>query len=173
MAVSNATPSRRRASPAARPVVDVRTRGIRRMVDPRTIKRRAVKLLCRLQLEHAELSVLLCTDEQITELNSEYRGIDRATDVLSFPLDDEEGAPDGRRMLGDIVISVETARTQARRRQHPLLDELTFLLVHGLLHLLGHDHQTRKDAARMNHLAAELLEDLRSRRSAVDRPTVS
>lgn len=80
-----------------------------------------------------ELSLLLTDDSEIQPLNARWRGIDRPTDVLSFPLD--EGPT-----LGDVVISLETA---ARREDQPrwrLEDELAFLLIHGVLHLLGHDH---------------------------------
>jgi probable rRNA maturation factor len=142
---------------AARPQVDVRTRGIRRAVDPRTIRRRAEKLLLALGLPDAELSILLCTDDLIAELNAEYRGIDRSTDVLSFPLDEAPDTGGGHRMLGDIVVSIDTARVQALRHRHRLLDELTFLLVHGLLHLIGYDHRTDADADRMDRRARELL----------------
>lgn len=89
----------------------------------------------------AELSVVLCDDAFIRPLNAQWRGVDRATDVLSFPLD--EGP-----VLGDVVISVETAE----RRLNPawsLEDEALFLLVHGVLHLLGHDHHEAEERAVM------------------------
>jgi probable rRNA maturation factor len=142
-------------------VVDVRTRGIRRAIDPRTIARRATKLLGLLDLRFTELSVMLCDDATITELNRDYRGLDKPTDVLSFPLDDAPFAGSGaRRMLGDVVISVETARVQAARRGYPLLEELTSLLVHGLLHLAGFDHQDDADAQRMERRSAELMSEI-------------
>ena len=100
-----------------------------------------------------EVSILLVDDATIKTLNKEYRGKDYPTDVLSFPLEEELGesaepviigGPSGR-ILGDIVISVETAVAQAAAYGHSLERELTFLAVHGLLHLLGHDHE--KDEA--------------------------
>ena len=105
----------------------------------------------------AEVSVLLVDDSTIRELNSEYRGKDYATDVLSFPLEEETlegeepiviGGP-AERMLGDIVISVETAQKQAAEYGHSVERELAFLTVHGLLHLLGHDHEQGEEAEKV------------------------
>ncbi|BDA50944.1 probable endoribonuclease YbeY at N-terminal half [Coccomyxa sp. Obi] len=89
----------------------------------------------------AELSVVLCSDEHITQLNTEWRGKAEPTDVLSFgmDLDGSEGYP--IRVLGDLVISLDTANQQAQERGYDLLDECRVLLVHGLLHLLGYDHE--------------------------------
>lgn len=91
--------------------------------------------------ERAELSVLLTDDARIRELNREHRGKDEATDVLSFPQVEDEfllsGAP---RILGDVVISMETAARQAESIGHSLAAEVRRLLIHGVLHLLGHDH---------------------------------
>lgn len=94
--------------------------------------------------EPAEISVTFVDDERIHELNREYRNIDRSTDVLSFPLG-ENGVYDknletGACLLGDIVISVETAIRQADEYGHSLQREIGFLTVHSMLHLLGYDH---------------------------------
>ena len=94
--------------------------------------------------ESAEISVSLVNDEQIHELNKMHRNIDRSTDVLSFPLG-ENGVYDknletGACLLGDIVISVETAVRQAEDYGHTLQREIGFLTVHSMLHLLGYDH---------------------------------
>lgn len=86
-----------------------------------------------------QLSLTLCDDDMIRDLNSEWRSVDRPTDVLSFPMDDEQ-------LLGDLVVSVETASRQAIDRSHTLRDELRILMVHGLLHLLGYDHEESHDA---------------------------
>ena len=93
----------------------------------------------------AEISVTLVNDEQIHELNKMHRNIDRSTDVLSFPLG-ENGVYDknletGASLLGDIVISVETAVRQAEEYGHTLQREIGFLTVHSMLHLLGYDHE--------------------------------
>lgn len=102
-----------------------------------------------LQLEKfdgsAEVSVRFVDNNQIKELNSAYRNIDRETDVLSFPLG-ENGVYDinhdnGAKMLGDIVISMEKAVEQAKLYNHPLQREIGFLTVHSMLHLLGYDHE--------------------------------
>jgi probable rRNA maturation factor len=94
--------------------------------------------------EPAEISVTFVDDERIHELNKMHRGIDRSTDVLSFPLG-ENGVYDknidtGACLLGDIVISVETAIRQAETYGHTLQREIGFLTVHSMLHLLGYDH---------------------------------
>ena len=92
----------------------------------------------------AEISVTFVDDEQIKELNKKHRDIDKSTDVLSFPLG-ENGKYDvnpetGAKILGDIVISMETAVRQAEEYGHPLQREVAFLTVHSMLHLLGYDH---------------------------------
>ena len=144
--------------------VDVRTRGIRRAVDPRTVRRRAARLLAALDETDAELSILLCDDATIHELNREYRAVDRPTDVLAFPLPDDHGSPPGLpRTLGDVVISVETAARQARQRRRTLIAEVSTLLIHGLLHLLGHDHERQVDRAAMDRVARRLEETLAPR----------
>lgn len=94
--------------------------------------------------EPAEISVTFVDDVRIHELNKQYRNVDRSTDVLSFPLG-EDGVYDkdldtGACLLGDIVISVETAVRQAESYGHTLQRELGFLTVHSMLHLLGYDH---------------------------------
>ncbi|MCU0488418.1 MAG: rRNA maturation RNase YbeY [Anaerolineales bacterium] len=87
--------------------------------------------------ENAELTVVLTDDAQVHELNRQYREVDAPTDVLSFPAGETD--PDsGNLYLGDIVISIERAEAQARAEGHSLEDELRLLVVHGVLHLLGH-----------------------------------
>ncbi len=89
-----------------------------------------------------ELSIVLCDDAFIRPLNRDWRGRDAATDVLSFPLDEPGN-------LGDVVLSVETASRRCEPGQWALDDELLFLLIHGLLHLLGHDHEEPDERAVM------------------------
>jgi probable rRNA maturation factor len=89
-----------------------------------------------------ELSLVLTDDPTIQELNAQWRKIDKATDVLSFPL--EEGP-----VLGDVVISVETARKRVEPPHWLLEDEILFLLIHGVLHLLGYDHMDASDRKEM------------------------
>ncbi len=111
-------------------------------------------------LKHLEVSVLLVNDAGMRRLNHLYRGIDRTTDVLSFPLINEKPAPHVRHfLLGDIVISLPQAKRQAEEYGTTFKLELSRLLIHGLLHLLGYDHEESSyRAAKMRRLEAELAE---------------
>ena len=97
-----------------------------------------------------EVSLLLCDDAFIQTLNAAHRGVDRATDVLSFAQDDPH-------LLGDIVISLETAARQAQAADWPTESEVALLATHGLLHLLGHEDDTAAGAARMRDQSALAL----------------
>jgi probable rRNA maturation factor len=101
--------------------------------------------------ENTELSVVLADDEFIRDLNSRFRGIDKATDVLSFPQDDEL-------ILGDIVISLETAARRAEDEDMSLKEETAFLFIHGLLHLKGFDHTTEEEEKEMFALQERCFE---------------
>ena len=96
--------------------------------------------------EDCEVSITFCDNEKIRELNKKFRNIDRETDVLSFPLFDDDGidglVPEIDCMLGDIVISLEKAKAQAEEFGHSFEREAAFLAVHSVLHLLGYDHET-------------------------------
>ncbi len=118
-------------------------------VDPGPVERDGDALLRELGLD-GELSVLLCNDARIHDLNKQWRGKDGPTDVLSFPQDDDQ-------YLGDVVISIDTASRAATRLGHDVATEVRVLLVHGLCHLLGHDHGTADDTAAMRALEARLL----------------
>lgn len=106
-----------------------------------------------------ELSILVTTDRSIRELNRSWREKDKPTDVLSFPQDLPPGFEDhvDSPLLGDVVVSLDTARRQANEGGRPLSQELTRLLAHGLLHLLGHDHERPAEARRMASAEVELL----------------
>lgn len=135
----------------------VKTKGLeRRSVNPQELKDRAERMLVAMKLNRGELSVLLCDDRTIRRLNRQYRKLDRATDVLAFAMGEGEGAVQPN-LLGDVVISLDTARRQARRNDRPILAEVTHLLAHGLLHLLGYDHPTEAKARQMNALADGLM----------------
>jgi probable rRNA maturation factor len=118
--------------------------------DPALVRRLARsgrRLLDALRLPEAELSLLLVSDAVMRRLNRAWRGRDRATDVLSFAqAEGPGGAPPG--LLGDVVISLDTARRQAAERAASLGSELDRLLVHGVLHLLGYDHERSPAEAR-------------------------
>jgi probable rRNA maturation factor len=109
-------------------------------IDRRTLARKAREALEALGLGGSELSVSLVRDGEIRELNRRYRGRDRATDVLAFALREGEFAAVGG-ALGDVVISLDTARRQALEHRGTLIDEVDRLLVHGILHLAGNDHE--------------------------------
>jgi probable rRNA maturation factor len=138
--VSGPRPRGRRAAP----VVRVTTQGGPFPdASPTVVRRRAEKMLAHLGSPAVELSVALVDDGTIHGLNHTYRHKDKATDVLAFPLQElSAGDAPAPGLLGDVILSVETARRQAARHRRPLLAELTMLLAHGLLHLLGYDHQT-------------------------------
>jgi probable rRNA maturation factor len=110
----------------------------------------------------AELAVMLTDDAGIRTLNSNWRGIDKPTNVLSFPaLQPDAGAPDDApRMLGDIAIAYETTRKEADDEQKPFDHHLSHLAVHGFLHLIGYDHEKDGDAEAMESLEQEILAQL-------------
>jgi probable rRNA maturation factor len=107
----------------------------------------------------SELSIILASDARLHELNLKYLGVDAPTDVLSFPAtetDPETGAP----YIGDILISIPRAQAQASAAGHPLESEVQLLVVHGVLHVLGHDHAEPQEKGRMWKAQAEILESL-------------
>jgi probable rRNA maturation factor len=112
----------------------------------------------------AELALSLTGDAELRRLNREYAGEDHATDVLSFSQCEGGGDPDGP--LGDVIISVPTARRQARASGGSLLDELFHLSVHGLCHLLGYDHATKREERVMFAYEARLRASASGRRRA-------
>lgn len=99
------------------------------------------------QIKNAEFNVILIDNKNIRILNKKYRNIDKETDVISFALEDEknEKFSSKRRVLGDIYISVDKAISQSKEYGHSLKREISFLAVHGLLHLLGYDHINKED----------------------------
>lgn len=115
-------------------LVKKRVRG----VESKLLSKIAHRALEVLGLNKAELSIVLVSDAQIKRLNKLYRNKDKPTDVLSFPLGEKV---EDWLILGDIVISVDTAKRQAQELGHSLEEELKRLLVHGLVHLLGYDHE--------------------------------
>lgn len=114
-----------------------------------------------------EVDITIVDDEEIHMLNRYYRNVDRPTDVLSFALDEESeeepevlGGPE-EHLLGDIIISAETAARQAEEFGHGLEREIVYLAVHGLLHLLGYDHMTDEDKVVMRAKEEEALREIR------------
>ena len=125
-------------------------------VDSQKLKSHAEKFMLALGRQDGELSILLVDDAKIQNLNRQHRSIDSATDVLSFP--QMEGDEFISHILGDVVISVETAKRQATEHHFSLEQELVLLLLHGLLHLLGYDHErSSQDEKRMKEKTWELF----------------
>lgn len=114
---------------------------------------------------NAEVSVTFMSDEEIKAINADYREIDKATDVISFALEEQGegeieiyGLPDMPTVLGDIIISVDTAKRQADDYGHSFKREIGFLALHGLLHLIGYDHLNDEDEKKMFGRQKEILE---------------
>jgi len=107
----------------------------------------------------AELTIVLTDDDQLRKLNRDYLGVDAPTDVLSFPAS-ESDPETGARYLGDVLISVPRAAQQAQAAGHSLESEVQLLVVHGVLHLMGHDHAEAGAKARMWVAQTEVLERL-------------
>lgn len=127
------------------------------------MRRNARTLLNSLGHPEGELSVLLVDDGQIAALNRAYLNREGPTNVIAFPMQEGRCAPLGPDLLGDVVISVDTADREARRAGLELEERLTQLLVHGLLHLCGYDHeQGAADARRMAAQSRRLLKGLRA-----------
>ena len=128
-------------------------------VDSRKIKQQIGKILHSLDCNGREISILFTGDQGIRNLNHQFRGMDRSTDVLSFPqLLEGEPEPPGAPVLGDIAISLETAHRQSGNHSLSLEEELTLLLIHGILHLLGFDHEiSTHEEERMRKKTRELF----------------
>jgi len=151
--------------------VEARARAAQGKSYLRALKADAVELLRLLKLGESELSLLLCDEQEIRRLNRTYRNNDKPTDVLSFAQEqaEKEGGPGGGdappaypHLLGDVVISLETAAQQARALGQSPRERLRTLLIHGVLHLIGYDHErsaaeARRMFARERKLAAALV----------------
>ena len=139
-------------------------------LDARLVRARARRMLAALELEDAELSIVLCDDATIHALNRDHRKKDRPTDVLAFAMREGPYAELAGHMLGDVVISLDTAARQAREKKVRFDREVTMLLAHGLLHLLGHDHRTRTEERRMTARTDALIAAAIRRSIVRDRP---
>ena len=133
--------------------------------EEREAVRRAILAVGRLYgAEDAEVSVTLTDDAHIHVINREYRGVDRPTDVISFALTESE-EPEiigggAHEVLGDLIISLERMRAQAAEYGHTQLRELSFLTVHGMLHLLGYDHMEEEERLEMEEEQRRVMEEL-------------
>lgn len=112
-----------------------------------------------MKVNNAEFNVIIIDNTRIHEMNREYRGVDRPTDVITFALEDHQDIEfEDIRLLGDIYISIEKARSQAEEYGHSLKREISFLTIHGLLHLLGYDHMNDADEKEMFQLQNDILD---------------
>ncbi len=129
-------------------------------IDKRKIRSTITKLLKYLNCADKEISITFINDETIQQLNNQYRNKNKPTDVLSFSLQEGEFSSINPDVLGDIVISVETAKTNAEINCLSFEQEINFLIIHGLLHLLGYDHEntTKIETRKMKSRERELLE---------------
>src|SRR5258706_2826642 len=137
------------------PALVTRKRNLKHSVPARLIARLGNEMLAAMELPEAELSVLLTDDSEIRRLNREHRQMDKPTDVLAFAMD--ERVPDPAGILGDVVISLDTAERQARSRHRPLIEEVRFLLAHGVLHLVGYDHAEPAEKREMVGMTRKLV----------------
>ena len=116
--------------------------------------------LKKLKIDEAIFNVIIVDNDYIHKLNKEYRNIDRETDVITFALEDDKTFNPDIRILGDVYISIDKAKSQSIEYGHSLLRELSFLAVHGMLHLLGYDHMEKKDEEVMFKLQKEILDEM-------------
>ena len=147
-------------------LIDIATRAPAWKTTPfnaATVARRATRTAWRNAgntTRESEVSIVLGDDCMVRELNGTYRGQDKPTNVLSFPADGDGGPPEAACLLGDIVLAYETIAREAGEQNKNLSDHLSHLCVHGLLHLLGHDHETTADARNMETLEILILAEL-------------
>ncbi len=129
-------------------------------LDEAIIRERAAFAYDLLSMEGKVISIKFCDDEEMHALNKTYRGVDDTTDVLSFNLDYEDPLSSNY-YLGDIVISLPRAEKQAKEHMQSIEDEITFLLIHGMLHLLGHDHAEEEEKEVMFSQQEEIFQKVR------------
>ncbi len=128
------------------------------MVSTRTLRKKTELILNALDCNDHEISIVIMDDTQIRELNHSFRGIDRPTNVLSFPMQEGEFSDITPGLLGDVVISAQTADKEAAAAGITLDERMSQLLIHGILHLLGFDHEAGETAARkMETKSCELI----------------
>ena len=143
--------------------VSIRTIQKKQKVDTSRFRRSLKRLLKELNIENHEISVLIVDDEQIRKINRDYLNRDRSTNVISFAMMDGFAGDIHPEILGDIVISAETALRDASAAGVQFGDEMEFLLIHGLLHLIGYNHEntTKEETQKMKKMEHELFYRLR------------
>lgn len=136
-------------------MIEVVNRQRKVRIDSKRWRSFSERALQTIRTDPQDATIAFVSDSQIRELNRRFRGIDKPTDVLSFPA---EEAPDSNSSLGDIAISLEQAVIQAKENDMTLDDEIAQLILHGLLHLCGYDHES--DQGQMNRLELRLRQKL-------------
>ena len=126
----------------------------------KTVHEVLVHGLKKLKIDEAIFNVIIVDNEYIHKLNKEYRNIDRETDVITFALEDDKTFNPDIRILGDVYISIDKAKSQSEEYGHSFIRELCFLAVHGMLHLLGYDHMKKEDEEIMFKLQEEILDEM-------------
>ena len=128
-------------------------------IDSDDINNKIETVMNNLDCLNQEVSILLTADADIRKLNQQFRSIDQATDVLSFPQNAEEDPPiPGELILGDIAVSLDTAQVQAKEHGLTFEEEIILLLIHGILHLLGYDHEiSEQEEEKMRSKTRELF----------------
>ncbi len=133
-------------------------------LNSRQLKGAAFKTLSFIKKKNAELSIYIVDDCEIKYLNYRYRGVDRPTDVLAFSMTEGEELKGAEGILGDVVISAQTALRQARGNLKKTIDEINLYLVHGILHLIGYDDDSAKSRKKMEDMQNNILERLNTKR---------
>jgi probable rRNA maturation factor len=142
---------------AAAPAIDILVQSPLWSAQPlaeQTVREAIVAASATISTKNGELSIVLTDDSSIRALNRQWRGIDKPTNVLSFP---GLGLDDGPRMFGDIVIAYETLKQECEQEQREFLHHLAHLAVHGFLHLIGYDHETDAEADKMEGLESRIM----------------
>jgi len=137
--------------------VDIRDLQARVKIDTKKIVQRAEFVLSKMGEDKGELSLLFVADSYIRQLNSKYRDVDSKTDVLAFSMREGYGLPKESPILGDVVISTETAKREAKKRGVSIQSEIELYLIHGILHLLGYKDERASDRKKMKAKEKELL----------------
>lgn len=133
-------------------VANLKGKGIR--IKPiKKIARRVLECEC---IDDVEVSIVLTDDGFIKELNRRWRGVDSPTDLIAFPFTEKKDKMGDYTCLGEVVISLDAVRCQAKELGHSIEDELKILLIHGILHLLGYDHNDKEDSSKMEEREKEL-----------------
>ena len=129
-------------------------------IDTKDIEKVLEIAIKKLKLKDIEFNIIFVDNDYIHKLNKEYRNIDRETDVISFALEDDDSFPTlDTKVLGDIYISIDKAKSQAEEYGHSFKREICFLAVHGFLHINGYDHMTKEDEEVMFGLQEEILNE--------------